>query len=91
MHRMKDNPDEEWNIESDGEGCHFMVKVTAGAKRNHAGGIYQGALQELKVSGTVYFVFSISSCLLSRFFIPIYHAYFVITPETVPDPLIWYF
>ncbi len=42
---MKDNPDEQWSIESDGNGCHFMIKVTAGAKRNHAGGNYQGALK----------------------------------------------
>ena len=42
---MAEKSDDRWNIESDEQGCLLLVRVTAGAKRNVAGGIHQGALK----------------------------------------------
>ncbi len=42
---MAEKSDGEWSIESDEQGCLLLVRVTAGARRNIAGGIHQGALK----------------------------------------------
>lgn len=42
---MNETPDEQWDIETDGKGCCFTIRVSAGANRNQVRGIHQGALK----------------------------------------------